>query len=92
MRDDETRWKVYNFQVSLAYSNSRYPWNIRECAENENVRYYSKLDTKASFFKVGQKIELCPGLVNYVMVWIKEPFKKNEKSTIDVLISRVNKI
>ena len=26
-----------------------------------------------------------PGLVNYVMVWIKEPFIKNEKPTIDVL-------
>ena len=34
----------------------------------------------------------CPGLLDYIMVWIKEPFIKNEKSTIDVLISCVNKI
>ena len=33
--------------------------------------------------------EPCPGLVDYVMVWIKEPFIKNEKSTLDVLISWV---
>ena len=32
-------------------------------------------------------LEPCPGLVDYVMIWIKEPFIKNEKSTIDVLIS-----
>ena len=36
--------------------------------------------------------EWCPGLVDYVMIWIKESFKKNEKSTKDVLISYVNKI
>ena len=33
------------------------------------------------------KFEPCPGLVDYVMVLIKEPFIKNEKSTIDVSIS-----
>ena len=31
--------------------------------------------------------EPCPGLVDYVMIWTKEPFIKNEKSAIDVLIS-----
>ena len=36
--------------------------------------------------------EPCSGLVNYVMIWIKEPFIKNEKSKIDVLIFWVNKI
>ena len=36
--------------------------------------------------------EPCPGLVDYVMIWIKEPFIKNEKSTIDLLITWVNKI
>ena len=36
--------------------------------------------------------EGCPGLVDYVMIWIKEPFIKNEESTKDVLISWVNKI
>ena len=30
-------------------------------------------------------VELCPGLVDYVMIWAKEPYIKNEKSTIDVL-------
>ena len=34
----------------------------------------------------------CPGLVDYVMKWIKEPFIKNEESTKDVFISWVNKI
>ena len=37
------------------------------------------------------KREPCPGLVDYVMIWTKELFIKNEKSTIDVLISWVNK-
>ena len=36
--------------------------------------------------------EPCPGSVDYVMIWMKEPFLKNEKSIIDVLISWVNKI
>ena len=35
--------------------------------------------------------EPCPGLDDHVMIWTKEPFIKNEKSTIDVLISWVNK-
>ena len=38
------------------------------------------------------KPERCPGLVDYVIKWIKEPFIKNEKSTKDVFISWVNKI
>ena len=32
------------------------------------------------------KIEPCPGLMDYVIIWIEEPFIKNEKSTIDNLI------
>ena len=36
--------------------------------------------------------EGCPWLMDYVMVWIKEPFIKNEESTKDVFISWVNKI
>ena len=32
------------------------------------------------------------GLVDYAMIGTKEPFIKNEKSTLDVLISWVNKI
>ena len=35
--------------------------------------------------------EPCLGLADYVMIWTKEPFIKNEKSIIDVLISWVNK-
>ena len=38
------------------------------------------------------KKEGCPGLVDYVMITIKEPFIKNEESTKDVFIFWVNKI
>ena len=37
-----------------------------------------------------KSFEGCPGLVDDVMIWINEPFIKNEKSTIEVLISWVN--
>ena len=33
---------------------------------------------------LGGVIEGYPGLVEYLMRWIKEPFKENEKSTKDV--------
>ena len=32
------------------------------------------------------RVEPCPGLVDYVMIWIKESFIKNEKSTIDIYV------
>ena len=37
--------------------------------------------------KRAMKKEPFSGLVDYVMILIKDPFVKNEKSTIDVLIS-----
>ena len=42
--------------------------------------------------KKTKNIEGCPRLVDYVMIWIKEPSIKNGKSTKDVFISWVNKI
>ena len=73
---------ISNNNVSVKnVSVSRLPSSVLHC----------KTDYLTKIFKIITITEPCPGLVDYVMIWIIEPFIKNEKSTKDVLISWVNK-
>ena len=56
-----------------------------------NKAYHCHL-VKEKVLKKSKNSEGYPGLVDCVMIWIKEPFIKKEESTKDVFISWVNKI
>ena len=74
-------WKQKLYPHSPLATKMTKPWLM--CIVCKNI------ESKGKNSKV---LMSCPGLVDDVMIWIKEPFIKNEKSTIDVLILWVNKI